>query len=390
MIAALGARVAKADEEFVRHRGKKKWGVGKIAVCHSAFTRAKPRRLACYTPPAFNMRVTLLVPDLFWPHDDGGGAYRGLELPALARFLSRARRSRFPPLGLEAWLCQAFGVERQQDWPVAPFTLDFDGGDSGDDYWLRADPVHLAPRRDQLRLVNPDALEPGAEDAAELIAALNLHFAGDGLVFRAPHPSRWYLHVPGSPRLMTREVSEAAGQDIGGALPSGEDGPRWRHTLNEIQMLLHEHPVNQRRESRGKLPINSVWLWGGGRRRAVPGQPFSHVGGTNALALALAASSGARTTVPGGVPDRAANTLIVAEASAARFGDDEAWRQALAEIERAWFTPLLSALTRRNLDGLVVVALHPRACERFEATPMDLLKFWRPVRPFSTFAPGVH
>ena len=336
------------------------------------------------------MHVTLLVPDLFWPHDDGGGAYRELELPALARFLARARQRSLPPQSLEAWLCQAFGVERQRDWPVAPFTLNFDGGDAGDDYWLRADPVHLTPRRNQMTLVDPEALEPGAEDAAELIAALNRHFAGDGLVFQAPHPLRWYLRVPGSPRLMTREISEAAGRDIGGALPCGENGPRWRHALNEIQMLLHEHPVNQRRESCGKLPINSVWLWGGGRRRAVPGQRFSHVGGTNALALALAlaASSGAKTTVPEGVPDRAAHKLIVADASAARYGDDEAWRQALAEIERAWFAPLLSALTRRNLDGLAVVALHPRACEHFEATPMDLLKFWRPVRPLSAHAPG--
>ncbi len=340
------------------------------------------------------MHVTLLVPDLFWPRDDGEGAYRELELPALARLLSRARRQSFPPLGLEAWLCQAFEVERQQDWPVAPITLDFDGGDAGDDYWLRADPVHLAPRRDRLTLIDPEALKPGAEDAAELIALLNRHFAGDGLVFQAPHPARWYLRAPGTPRLATREISQAAGRDIAGALPSGEDGLRWRRTLNEIQMLLHEHPVNQRRESRRELPINSVWLWGGGRR-PVPGQHFSHVGGANVLALALATRIGAKTTVPDGVPDRqpstadrAARTLIVAEASAARYGDDQAWRQALAEIERAWFAPLLSALRRRDLDGLAVVALHPRACERFEATPIDLLKFWRPLRPLSTHAPG--
>ena len=32
------------------------------------------------------MHVTLLVPDLFWPRDDGGGAYRELELPAIESF----------------------------------------------------------------------------------------------------------------------------------------------------------------------------------------------------------------------------------------------------------------------------------------------------------------
>ncbi len=341
------------------------------------------------------MHVTLLIPDLFWPHDDGGGAYRELELPALARLLSRARRRSFHPLGLEAWLCQAFEVERQQDWPVAPITIGFDGGDAGDDYWLRADPVHLATR-DRLTLVDPEVLEPGAGDAAEIIALLNRHFAGDNLVFQAPHPGRWYLRVAGTPRLATREISLAAGRDITGALPSGEDSPRWRRTLNEVQMLLHEHAVNQRRESRGQLPINSVWLWGGGRRLPVSGRHFSHVGGVNVLALALAMSTGAKTVLPDGMPERQpaaadqdARALIVAEAPAARYRDDQAWRQALAEIERAWCAPLLSALRRRDLDGLTVIALHPLACERFEVTPMDLLKFWRPVRPLAAHAPGV-
>jgi len=85
------------------------------------------------------MHVTLLVPDLFWPRDDGEAPYRELELPSAALLLARARCRRFPPLSPEAWLCQAFEVERQHDWPVAPLTLVLDGGDAADAYWLRAD-----------------------------------------------------------------------------------------------------------------------------------------------------------------------------------------------------------------------------------------------------------
>ena len=363
-------------------------------MCHSALRRAKivpgPGNflvLHCLRPI---MHVTLLVPDLFWPRDDGGGAYRELQLPAIERFLSRARREPFPSLSLEAWLCQAFEVERQQDWPVAPITLAYDGGDAGDHYWLRADPVHLTPQRDRLTLLDASVLNPDAEDAAELIAVLNRHFAGEGLVFQAPHPARWYLLAPRTPRLATRELTLAAGRDIADALPAGEDSPQWRRILNEIQMLLHEHPVNQRRESRGALPINSVWPWGGGRRVPVSGQHFSHVAGENALACALAARTGAEiltgTALPVATPS--ARILVVTETSSARHGDDQAWRRALAKIERAWFVPSLMALRRHELDGLAVVALHPRACVRFDTTRMDLLKFWRPQRPLSAYAPG--
>jgi hypothetical protein len=333
------------------------------------------------------MHVTLLVPDLLWPRDDGA-PYDGLDLPALALLLARARRRIFPAIGPEAWLCQAFEVERQHDWPVAALTYEFDGGTPGDDYWLRADPVHLLAHRDRLTLLDTGTVKPSVEDAAELTALLNRHFEADDLAFHAPTPERWYLRAPGAPRLSTREISQSAGRDVAGALPTGEDALPWRRALTEMQMLLHEHPVNQRREARGELTINSLWLWGGGRRTAVPGQHFSHVAGENALALALAARAGIEAVSGSSLPDdRGARVLAAAEAPGGRCGDGARWRHAMMDLERAWFAPLLSALRRREVDEVALIALHPRACERFEVGAVDLLKFWKTVRPLSSHVP---
>ena len=47
-------------------------------------------------------------------------------------------------------------------------------------------------------------------------------------------------------------------------LPGGRDAVRVRALVNELQMLLHEHPVNERRAARGLPAVNSVWLWGAG------------------------------------------------------------------------------------------------------------------------------
>ena len=336
------------------------------------------------------MHVTLLVPDLFWPRDDGDAPYRELKLPSAALRLARARARRFPPLGVEAWLCQAFEVERQQDWPVAPLTLALDGGDAADGYWLRADPVHLLAHRDRLTLLDPGALNPRADEAAELVALLNRHFSGDGLAFHAPHPARWYVHAPGAPRLVTRELWQAAGRDIAGAMPAGEDSLRWRRVLTEIQMLMHEHAVNQRREARGELPINSVWLWGGGRRPAVPGQHFTHVAGENVLAQALAVRAGAQVTAAAQLPaDRSARALVIAETSSARHGDDRGWQQALGALESACLAPLLAELRQGTVSEVAIVALHTRACLRFEVNRADLLKFWRRPRSLYAHAPRV-
>jgi 2,3-bisphosphoglycerate-independent phosphoglycerate mutase len=39
---------------------------------------------------------------------------------------------------------------------------------------------------------------------------------------------------------------------------------------NGSQMLFKQHPVNLKREKEGKLPANSIWLWGQGKRPQMP------------------------------------------------------------------------------------------------------------------------
>ncbi|MCZ6665137.1 MAG: hypothetical protein O7B81_07520, partial [Gammaproteobacteria bacterium] len=38
----------------------------------------------------------------------------------------------------------------------------------------------------------------------------------------------------------------------------------YRRLRSEVEMALHDHEVNLRRQSEGLPPINSLWLWGGG------------------------------------------------------------------------------------------------------------------------------
>jgi 2,3-bisphosphoglycerate-independent phosphoglycerate mutase len=40
--------------------------------------------------------------------------------------------------------------------------------------------------------------------------------------------------------------------------------------LNSSQMLLKNHTVNLRRAGEGKRPANSIWLWGSGKKPAMP------------------------------------------------------------------------------------------------------------------------
>ncbi len=342
------------------------------------------------------MHCTLLIPDLLWPPDLGDEPYRDLAVPALTRLLSRGRCTRFAALSMEAWLCTAFEVERQHDWPIAPLTLALDGGESATGYWLRCDPVHLRALRAQLQLVELSGFMPSAEEAQALVAALNAHFTGQGLDFHAARPHRWYLRLDRAPALVTRGLPEVAGKDIDRYLPAGDERMRWHRLLNEVQMLLHAHPVNEARESRGEPAINSVWLWGGGVKPAVSGRHFTSVWSDDALACALAVANGipclpvpataARLLAAPGRDAEKPLAVLPPLRAAASGGDIEQWRALLQTLERDWFVPLYQALRGRRLASLALVALCADQCRRYDLAAGDSWKFWRPLRPLAQHA----
>src|SRR3954466_4547484 len=80
------------------------------------------------------MQCTLLIPHLIWPRAAYDDVARDLPLPALTTLLARSTLERHDPISPEAWLCQAFEVERQHDWPLAPLTLALDGGEPSAGY----------------------------------------------------------------------------------------------------------------------------------------------------------------------------------------------------------------------------------------------------------------
>lgn len=205
--------------------------------------------------------MQLIVPYLFPPARLLEAAAQDLRLPAFETLLARGRLATGAADGVEAAVCAALGIARQQDYPIAPITLQYDGGEPGTHYWLRADPVHLRVMRDRIVLADSGVLGLSQPEADALALSIGEHF-GAAFSPQPLQPARWYLRLDQAPRLRTTPLSLAVGCDIDPLLPQGEDAMLLRTQLNELQMLLFEHPVNQAREARGELLVNSLWLWG--------------------------------------------------------------------------------------------------------------------------------
>jgi len=128
-----------------------------------------------------------------------------------------------------------------------------------------ADPIHLKADRDTARLVPGSSLGITRHEADQLIASLNEFVKEDGLVFERRLDHGWILKGATGDELATHPPHYLAECAISSYLSEAEGGEQLRRWQTEWQMLLHHHPVNQARVANGELPINSVWIWGGGQ-----------------------------------------------------------------------------------------------------------------------------
>jgi 2,3-bisphosphoglycerate-independent phosphoglycerate mutase len=154
--------------------------------------------------------------------------------------------------------------------------------------------------------------------------------------------------------------------------------------MNRSIDVFAAHGVNQTRRAQGRLPATNVWLWGIGRRPALP--PFEELYGKRAVMITavdllrgLAALIGwQRLEVPGATgytdTDYAAKGRYAVQAldetdlvcvhveatdEASHEGDVAAKVKALEEIDRHIVAPLHAALRQRGEYRILVSPDHP-------------------------------
>jgi len=136
-------------------------------------------------------------------------------------------------------------------------------GDRPTNWIAAADPVYLEPRLDHLVLHALRSAGVERADMRELINHLQAKLAGDQYGFMR---MGIYSYLSARSPIATAGVPAYVvdNREPDDFLPSGEDTAEYRNLSSEIEMALHEHEVNLNRAANGQLPVNSLWLWGGG------------------------------------------------------------------------------------------------------------------------------
>ncbi len=155
-----------------------------------------------------------------------------------------------------------------------------------------ATPLHAALGLTDLTPSDPSMLSLSTDESRLLCGAADVHMREDGVRLHFVDAARWLVTCTRAVEVFTERPDWIVGEMLRPNLPRGRDARLVERWMNELQMLLHTHPVNVEREARRLQPVNLVWLWGFGSLdfnndvNAVGGTPTahpSHVGQIHAL-----------------------------------------------------------------------------------------------------------
>jgi 2,3-bisphosphoglycerate-independent phosphoglycerate mutase len=109
------------------------------------------------------------------------------------------------------------------------------------------------------------------DDATQIIRDLDQQLGGNGIEF---HPGVSYRHLlvwrGGKTGMHTTPPHDITDQTVAEHLPRGDGAEVLLSLIEASQQLLVHHPISRQRRERVERAATSIWLWGQGKRPAVP------------------------------------------------------------------------------------------------------------------------
>ena len=296
-----------------------------------------------------NQPMHLLIPFASAVSDASDHVLRDLQLPTLAKLLARLtlvatdagdEYTLSPPH--ERALAAAWGWDGADGtWPLAARAAMLDGVAVADRAWGLVTPTHWLVGREHVTLADPEALQLSEAESRAAFGAVRELFESEGFAFEWGAASRWYVAHESLVELPCAALDRVIGRNVDlwirhGANPAPQ-ARLVRRLQSEVQLLLYPHPINEEREQRGALTLNSFWLSGCGRHQPAEAGDV-HV--ANSLRAPLLAQ------------------------------DWSGWADAWRALDAGPLAALLAAAQAGNAVSLTLCG--ERSAQRFEAAPRSL------------------
>ena len=322
----------------------------------------------------------LLGPDVPLEELSGAEWPDTIQTESLCKLLTSASSKNIQPLpkiSIEARILDCLGLSLSADaeLPIAYYRAI--NHEINEQSIMCLDPVHIQIDRDEAVLVANESLTLSKDEALQFITDLNQHFQQDGLTIHYHNEHQWLM--TGDISVDTFPLSDVMFRNMNEHQATGRDAMKWRSIINEVQMLLHAHPVNERREQQGTIAVNSLWVWGGGQ----PGQHSTNIDLIYANDLLIIDIARAIKVdckaVPDGLDSNALldhKTLLILteQMHAVRQNDVFAWFDYLHLLDTKVIRPLIDMLKNGTLEEFVILS----DTVSIKITKNDLKnKFWR-------------
>lgn len=209
----------------------------------------------------------LLIPFAFGSSEGCARVLPTLQLPHLQKLLARLtpeapdagdEHSLSPPH--ERALARSHGLATQQDGLIPLAALQ--AGQPG--AWAFITPCHWQVGTNHIGMSGQALPDFSALESQTLLAAMKPYFEEDGITLHYINPNLWLACGEVFRDLPTASLDRVVGRHVDTWMPRSPAAAPLRRLQNEMQMLLYTHPVNDAREARRVLPVNSFWLSGTG------------------------------------------------------------------------------------------------------------------------------
>lgn len=142
--------------------------------------------------------------------------------------------------------------------------------------WAYLTLCHWAMGREHATLSDPDALALDDTESQALLQAMQPFFESEGIGLHPLLPGRWLAQ--GEPLAQpSASLDRVIGRNVDSWLPAAREARLLRRLQNEMQMLLYTHPVNEARQQRRQITVNSIWFSGSGKLETMPSQTHAHI-----------------------------------------------------------------------------------------------------------------